>query len=200
MSPRKPRAGRENRQQEVLDAAASLFRKRGYEGTTLRGIATASGMLPGSIYFHFSSKEEIYLTVQQQGIEHLSEALTRAIKGKSDPWMRLEAACEAHLSAILDRSDYAAVLVRVAPSRDLAVWSELCAMRDAYEDLFRVLVDDLPLLPGFDRKYLRLALLGALNWSQNWYRPGQDSPALIASNIVSQFKTQMAVNPHAKAS
>ena len=199
MSTQSHRAGRENRQQDVLDAAASLFRQRGYEGTSLRGIATASGMLPGSIYFHFASKEEIFLTVQQQGIRHLSEALEKAVAGLSDPWQRLQAACEAHLVAILDRSDYAAVLVRVTPSKELAVWSQLCELRDAYEDLFRALIDDLRLPPGSDRKYLRLALLGALNWSQNWYRAGRDKPARIATTIVALFKNQLTEDPHATA-
>jgi len=194
------RAGRENRQSEVLDAAAALFRQKGYEGTSLRGIAAASGMLPGSIYCHFSSKEEIFLAVQQQGIRHLSEALDQATAGLSDPWQRLQAACEAHLCAILDQSDCAAVLVRVTAARELAVWTQVCELRDTYEDLFRNLVDDLQVPAGTDRKYLRLALLGALNWSQNWYRAGRDKPARIAEKIVSLFERQLTVKQHATES
>lgn len=194
------RAGRENRQQEVLDAAAALFRQKGYEGTSLRSIAGASGMLPGSIYFHFSSKQEIFLAVQQQGIRHLSEALGQAIAGLNDPWQRLQAACAAHLCAILDQSDCAAVLVGATASSELAVWTQVRELRDAYEDLFRALVDDLHLPAGTDRKYLRLSLLGALNWSHNWYRAGRDKPVKIAEKIVGLFKNQLTVNQHATAS
>ncbi len=50
-------------------------------------------------------------------------------------------------------------------------------MRDDYERVFVDLVADLPLRPGVDRRSLRLMLLGALNWSQTWYRPGRDDPA-----------------------
>jgi AcrR family transcriptional regulator len=194
------RVGRENRQQEVLDAAAALFRQNGYEGTSLRGIAAASGMLPGSIYFHFSSKEEIFLAVQQQGIRHLIEALDLAIAGLTEPWQRLQAACAAHLDAILDQSDCAAVLVGATASSELTVWTQVRELRDIYEDLFRALVDDLQLPAGTDRKYLRLSLLGALNWTHNWYRSGRDKPARIAEKIVSLFKHQLTVPTHVTTS
>jgi len=175
---------RENRQKEVLEAAASLFRRKGYEGTSLRDIAAASGMLPGSIYFHFPSKEDIFLAVQKQGIEHLSQALQTSICEISEPWARLEAACAAHMNVILNESDSAAVLVNVTPTRSMDVWDQLAAMRDEYEKNFRQLVDDLPLPAGTNRKYLRLALLGSMNWAHSWYRAGRDTPEQLAVEIV----------------
>jgi AcrR family transcriptional regulator len=171
---------RENRQGVVLDAAAALFSKKGYEGTSLRDIAAASGMQAGSIYCHFSSKADIFLSVQREGIRQLIEAVESAAEGLGDPWRRLEAACAAHAKTLLDESDFAAVLLHVTPSR-----------RDEYEDIFRQLVDDLPLPIGSNRKYLRLAILGTLNWSHHWYRPGRDNPEEIAAQMMRLFETQL---------
>jgi hypothetical protein len=42
--------------------------------------------------------------------------------------------------------------------------------------------------PGVDRSYLRLTLLGAINWTLIWYRPGGDSPATIARQIVALIR------------
>ncbi len=179
-----PRSGRGNRQQDVLDSAASLFRSNGFDGTSLRDIAGASGMLPGSIYFHFRSKEDIFLAVQKQGIQHLTEAILIAVKGITEPWARLEAACAAHMNVILNESDFAAVLVNVTPTRSMEVWEQLAGLRDEYEKNFRQLVDDLPLPPGTNRKYLRLALLGSMNWAHSWYRAGRDKPEQLAIEIV----------------
>jgi AcrR family transcriptional regulator len=183
--------GRENRQQAVLDAAAALYREKGYEGTSMRAIARACGMLPGSLYFHFPSKEDIFLAVQQQGIRHIIEAVTRATEGLNDPWDRLTAACEAHLNAVLDESDCAAVLIRAAPRENPAIFEKLRVLRDEYEDFFRMLVDDLHLPRGTSRKYLRLALLGALNWSQTWYRPGRDDPGRVARELIHVFRNDL---------
>lgn len=184
-------AARENRQGVVLDAAAALFSKNGYEGTTLRDIAAASGMLAGSIYCHFSSKEEIFLCVQQKGIRQMSESVEQAILGLKNPWQRLEAACAAHAKTLLDESDYAAVLLHVTPSRNLELWDSLAALRDEYENIFRQLVDELPLPAGANRKYLRLALLGALNWSHHWYQPGGEKPEEIAKQMVRLFENPL---------
>ena len=38
--------------------------------------------------------------------------------------------------------------------------------------------------PGVNRSYLRLTLLGAINWTLIWYRPGGDPPPVIAEQIV----------------
>jgi len=182
---------RENRQGLVLNEAAALFSRKGYEGTSLRDIAAASGMLAGSIYCHFSSKEDIFLSVQREGIRQLSLAVEAAIEGVDQPWQRLRAACAAHARILLDESDFAAVLLHVTPSRNLSMWDQLVVLRDEYESLFRQLVDDLPVPTGTNRKYLRLAILGALNWAHHWYRPGRDDPEAIAAQMIRMFEIQL---------
>jgi len=171
---------RENRRRSLLEAAAVLFRDKGFEGTSVRDMATASGLLPGSIYCHFPSKEHIFLAVQTQALERLNEAVQIAVRDIPDPWARLEAACIAHMTAILDENAPVAVM----PERGLALWERLAASRDEYENNFRALVDDLPVPAGTSRKYLRLMLMGAMNWVPNWYRPGRDAPQRIAVEIV----------------
>jgi hypothetical protein len=62
--------------------------------------------------------------------------------------------------------------------------TRLNEMRDAYEGQFVGLVDALPVAQGVDRRGLRLLLLGALNWTQTWYRPGRHTPRAIARYFV----------------
>lgn len=53
------------KEQEIIAAAASLFKKKGYRATTLEDIAAAVGMLKGSLYYYIRSKEELlYLVVR----------------------------------------------------------------------------------------------------------------------------------------
>ena len=175
----------ENRRQVILEAAAALFKSKGFDGTSMREIATASGILPGSIYFHFHSKDDLLLSVQRAGLEHLRTAVESALDGISEPWPRLEAACIAHMEVILGgKSSSGPALLNGPMDRDSPLWDRIGALRDEYEKIFRQLVDDLPLPPGTNRKYLRLSLLGSINWTCQWYRPGRDSPTQLAVEIV----------------
>lgn len=179
----------DNRLPAVLDAAAHLFAERGYAATSMRDIAESCDMIAGSLYYHFAAKEDLLLAVYEAGVAQLLEAARKAIAQESEPWDRLEAACAAHLETVLQRSDYAQVLVRVLPTDVPNAAASLKALRTEYERPFRELVAALPLAPDCDRAALRLMLLGALNWSRFWFAEGgRDTPRSLAKKYVSFLK------------
>ena len=175
----------------LLDAAARLFAEKGYGATSMRDIAGAAGMLPGSLYYHFASKEELLVAVYAEGVRRIKAALAPALAQPGDPWQRLEYACAAHLAGLLEGSDYGQVVIRVRPDDAPDVASRLVALRDEYEQAFSRAIQDLPLPPRTDRRALRLMLLGALNWSQTWYRSGKDSPQALARRFVRLLRDPM---------
>jgi AcrR family transcriptional regulator len=178
----------DNRRTLLLDEAARLFGARGYDSTSMRDIAAAVGMLPGSLYYHFPSKEDLLVAVYAIGMEQMLDAVLTAIAPVTDPWDRLEAAAAAHLGTLLDKRGYAAAVIADWPSSAASVRAELVRERDRYEATFRDLVAALPLGPRQDRQFLRLALLGALNWTLAWYRPSGEGPETIARRLVAQFR------------
>lgn len=181
----------DNRRQQLLDVAARLFRERGFYVTSMRDIAHEVGMLSGSIYYHFSSKEELLLAVYEEGLRHIAEQVDAAVAGRNTPWERLEAGCAAHLEALLELSDYTQVMIRVLPPEGGKVAERLLELRDQYEARFRELIDALDLPEGSDRRYLRLLLMGGLNWSHVWYHPGGDTPAIIAHRMIDLLRQRL---------
>ncbi len=173
-----------NRVKPLLDAAASQFAAKGYRETTIRDIATAVGMLPGSVYYHFASKQALLLAVYEEGVHRISSRLDESITGEMDPWQSLRKATEAHLETILDQSDYARVMIRVMPEQVPDIELDLIHLRSGYEDRFVALIDALPLQDDVDRGLLRLMLLGASNWTQIWYRAGSAPVHDIAQAFV----------------
>ena len=173
------------RRGRLIAAAARVFSQRGYEGASLREICSDAGILPGSLYYHFRSKEDLFVTVHAEGFRQINAAVDRALEGQSDPWQRLEAACAAHLAELVSGNEVAVVtgtsLFRAARP---ALQRRLDRERDAYEARFRRLIDALDLGADVDRSLLRLALLGALNWTRIWYRPRKRTPAEIARHLV----------------
>ena len=189
-SERAPR--QDNRRQHLLDAAAGLICRRGYHATSMRDIGRATDMLPGSIYYHFASKDELLVAIYAEGVRRIAERVDKAAARATDPMKRLEAACVAHLEMLLTDSDYAQVVVRVLPEDVPAVSARLTALRDDYEERFRRLIAALK-LPKARQRYARLTLLGGLNSAQAWYRPGGDSPARIARRVLECLREPLEV-------
>jgi TetR/AcrR family transcriptional regulator, cholesterol catabolism regulator len=174
----------DNRGRDVLAAAVVLFASRGFDATSVRDIAAEAGVQPASVYYHYPSKEALLVAIVDQAAAQVAEQIGSAAQSV-DPWQRLEQACVAHLTALLHGEGALRVLATEIPSRRTgAVHQAILRTRDAYEDIFRDLVAALPVRPGVDRGYLRLTLLGAINWTLIWYRPGGDPPAVIAQRIV----------------
>jgi AcrR family transcriptional regulator len=176
------------RREQLIEAAAAVFNRRGYESASLREICEAAGILPGSMYYHFHSKEDLFATVHAEGFRQLNAAIDRALKGKTDPWKRLEAAIAAHLGELVKHTDVSGVtgdsLFHSAPA---PLRRRLNRERNLYEDRFRALIGALRLASDVDQSLLRLTLLGAMNWTRNWYRPGKRTPAQLAQHLVGKI-------------
>lgn len=182
------RTGDHPRRQRLIEVAARVFNQKGYEAASLREICEAAGILPGSMYHHFRSKEDLYVKLHAEGFRQVNEALDRALQGKTDPWERLEAAIAAHLGELVKHSDVSGVtgasLFHSAPP---ALQRRLNRDRAPYENRFRELIGALPLAADVDQSLLRLSLLGAMNWTRIWYRPGRKTPPQIAHHLVDKI-------------
>ena len=66
------------RRRQVLTVASELFAAKGFEATSIRDIATAAGMMSGSLYYHFASKEELAHAVAFL-LDDLSSYITGAL-------------------------------------------------------------------------------------------------------------------------
>jgi|HubBroStandDraft_5_1064220.scaffolds.fasta_scaffold370399_1 AcrR family transcriptional regulator len=176
-----------------MDAAARLFRERGFHATSMRDIAKAVGMLSGSIYYHFQSKEEMLVAVYDEGKRRVAEAVDAAVTAETDPWQRLEAACAAHLGALIRNRDFTQVMIQTLPHEAGAAEVRIRELRRDYEQRFRRLIEDLNLPPEIDRRYLRLLLFGALNWSHVWYRTSGDSPEIVARRFLDTLRKQLDI-------
>jgi len=179
----------DNRRQALVDAAAAAFRELGYHAASMREVAGRVGMLAGSMYYHFASKDELLLAVYAEGVRRISSQVESEIEGLEDPVERLRAALEAHLDAVLDGSDYVQVVIRVLPKDAPNVEDRLVTLRSEYESVFKTLIDELDMTD--ERKhYLRLFLIGASNYAQVWYRKGGDSPRELARRLMQCVELQ----------
>jgi AcrR family transcriptional regulator len=167
----------------LLTESARLFARQGFDGTSMRDIASASGVMAGSLYYHFASKDEIFVAVHGRGMEMIETAVREALEGVTDPWERLEACAVAHLESLIN-SDFRALITPTFPRSLERMWPTLINQRDSYETLVKQLVKDLDLPESIDQTVFRLHFLGALNWTPTWFRP---NGGLKLANVARQL-------------
>ena len=89
----------------ILDAARMIFLEKGYENTSMRNIAAAINYSPGTIYFHFKDKSEIFHELHKEGFRIFLSQL-KVLDHVKDPFERLKAVGRAYIQFAQDNKDY----------------------------------------------------------------------------------------------
>lgn len=168
--------------ERILLEAARLFRHHGYAATTLREVADASGIKAGSIYYHFESKEQILGEVLDKGIQVVADAVKQrvdALPPTATARARIAAAIEGHLWGLLHHGDFTSANIRIYGQIPNAAKTRHRLVRRAYADywdqlLAGALAND-ELRSDTSTDVIRLFLIGALNWTVEWYNPQKGS-------------------------
>lgn len=98
---------RENRRDDLLEAALSLFVERGYEGTSVADLAQATDLSKAAFVYHFASKEELLFELSEPLLDELDEVVSRheAEPSTDEP---IRAAIDDYLAALCRHSRIAA--------------------------------------------------------------------------------------------
>ncbi|CBL47070.1 Transcriptional regulator [gamma proteobacterium HdN1] len=158
----------------VLRTTARLFREQGYDRTTVKEIAEACNMLPGSLHYRYQSKEDILVDLMRLGLEQASLAVSQAVAGVTEPAEQLRRGINAHLQILVSGSDMVYVLLFEWRSLRGSARREMIKLRDRYESLWaamlKLLAEQGVIRKDMDLELLRLIGLGALNWVATWFR------------------------------
>ena len=166
--------------ERILLEAARLFRHHGYAATTLREVADASGIKAGSIYYHFESKEQILGEVMDKGIQAVAQAVrerVEALPAGAGSRQRIAAAIEGHLWGLLHHGDFTSANIRIYGQIPAAAKNRHRVVRRAYADSWDRLLEEAfkrgDLRADSSKAVVRLFVIGALNWTVEWYNPQQ---------------------------
>ena len=97
--------------EKVLLAAGKLFREKGFAATTVREIASAAQMLPGSLHYRYSSKDDILVALMKRGVERAIKSVEVATAGEKSAIERLRLGLRAHLELLCNGDDSLYVLL-----------------------------------------------------------------------------------------
>jgi AcrR family transcriptional regulator len=181
----------DNRRADLIRVSARLFRERGFDGTTIRDIADAVGMRSGSPFYHFKSKQEILAAVMEEGLTAGLPAAEAIVAGDLPPRAKFHALLRAHLEIVVGEGhDFIPVLLYDWRCLTPELRERVQILRDRYDRLWQDAVKELTAagLLRSDSAVARLLLMGAINYTVLWYKPGQGSNLdQIADEAVAMF-------------
>ena len=158
---------------EILSAAAQVFRKKGFHGASMSDIASSVKLQKASLYHHVSSKQEILLALLDRALELLTEQITPLATQPADADVKLRGMIRSYLDLLAANADLAAVLLFEHRSLEPRQHARHIPNRDRFESLWRTVVVEGVKAKIFFCPNPALAvrsLLGSLNWTLTWYR------------------------------
>ncbi|PSC02903.1 TetR/AcrR family transcriptional regulator [Alsobacter soli] len=178
----------------ILDAAAYVFRRKGYAHARLSDIAKKARTQTSSIYYYFESREAIVSEVLRIANEKTASYVNAAISEQpvgATARERITAAIHGHFRIVLSDNDYTSAHMRIFDQIPEKLQEHFLKVLDQNAGIWRDLFDaaraEGAIAPDVDLSVLRLLLLGMMNWSIEWFKPGRMSVDQIADQAARLF-------------
>lgn len=177
------------RRAELLQLAAELFAARGLRATTVRDIADGAGILSGSLYHHFRSKEAMVDEILRSFLDELFDCYRKIIVSGLDSRHTLEALVVSSFDAIDHR--HAAVAIYQDEAKHLVelpqfgyIATRNIEFRELWVDVLRAGVQDGSFRPDLDIELGYRFIRDTVWVAVRWYRPGG---AMTAEAVAKQY-------------
>ncbi|OGO22406.1 MAG: hypothetical protein A2Y54_01665 [Chloroflexi bacterium RBG_16_51_16] len=177
--------------EDILDAAAQVFRIKGFHGASMADIAEVVKLQKASLYYHVTSKQDILLSLLDRALDMLTERIS-IISARSIPSdEKLRLMIRSYLQALAENPDLSSVLLFEHRSLDKKSQLRHVPNRDRFEALWREAVQEGMRTKKFNCPDVNMAvraLMGTLNWTLTWYRPaGSQTIEQIADEYTDLF-------------
>jgi TetR/AcrR family transcriptional regulator, cholesterol catabolism regulator len=180
-----------SRRDELLELAAKMFADRGLRATTVRDIADSAGILSGSLYHHFSSKEEMVDEVLRGFLDWLFTRYQEIVATEDNPMERLKGLFMTSFEAIEDR--HAQVVIYQDEAKRLADQPRFAYLEDRNKEQRKMWLDVLNqgieegcFRPDIDVDLVYRFIRDTTWVSVRWYQPGGP---LTAEEVGRQYLT-----------
>ena len=167
-------ARRKAARDQILRAAADLFRERGYPASTLDLIAGRLGMSKASLYTHFRAKEEMLAAISRETIEAFSRDLSLVLASRLSPQDKLRRVVRQHVQFVIANRSFLTVFFGEEANLPARFARALAAQKDRYDKGVERIVQE-GIRAGVFRdvppRLVVFGLLGMVNWVHKWYNP-----------------------------
>lgn len=161
-----PQTRAQDRQQRILDAALQVFSRRGYRDASVDDIAGVSGTSKGGVYFHFPSKEAIFLALLNRTTARLLEKIEGSLAAHQDPVAKADAALLAVIRTFSKHRALARLFMVEALGAGREFHRRMAEIHGEFTAIIQRHLDEAVragLIPAIDTEVAARAWFGALN-------------------------------------
>lgn len=165
-----------NKRTEIREAAARLFRDKGYAATSMRDLARAVDLKAASLYNHFESKEDILRQICFDNAHRFLEGLQEVERGTGSATEKLRALISLHIQMATE--DVTSITAFNDEWRHLnePYLSEFKTIRRDYERRFQAIIEDgvrRGELCAIDPHIATYTIFSSMRWLYDWYKSGR---------------------------
>src|SRR5579859_1550922 len=158
----------------IRKSGLRLIYEHGYEALTLRRLAADVGILPGSLYNHIRTKQDLLFALVRDHMTDLLANLDRALAGRTDPTDALTAFVRLHVTYHMERRYEVYIANSELRSLEPANRTSIVALREAYETRLVEILERGAAAGRFQVADIRVgafAIIAMLTGICAWYRP-----------------------------
>lgn len=172
----------------ILNAAASVFAAKGYHHASIRDVARESEVSLSGLYYYVQSKEELLFLIQGRAFDTLTDRLEARLDGVCDPRERLRILMENHLTYFLDNMPEMKVMSHEADSLSGEFSRGVAEKKRRLVAIAREVIQELRPDCPVDGRVATFGMFGMMNWIYTWYHTARDVPAAqLADEMCSIF-------------
>jgi len=186
----RPRADNyEERRQEILDGAASMFAERGFDGTSIATIAQKCGVSKALLYHYYESKEALLFDMLHSHCNLLVQTAERAVEMETKPQEQLNKFVKELMHLYMDSRDQHIVVLNNLHCLPNEQQIEIKMLERRVTEIVKNLLSELkPEMSDPVKSSLAMYLMGAINWTYTWFKPqGSVSPDDFADLATTVF-------------
>jgi AcrR family transcriptional regulator len=167
----------------LLAASAELMATRGFGQTSIRDVATATGLSLGGMYYYFKNKEDLLFLIQEKTFGSLLEIQEKTVADGGSADKLLHRLVKNHLAYFISQFNELKVCTFELESLKDERYENIAHLRRRYFLCMARVVGDLMGVPADEVEHHRkvrqrtLFIFGMLNWVFMWYDPEKDDPA-----------------------
>ncbi|MFS0862233.1 TetR/AcrR family transcriptional regulator [Fredinandcohnia sp. 179-A 10B2 NHS] len=162
------------KKEQILLSAINIINQKGYSGATMEDIAAELLMTKGSLYYYFKNKSDLMFQCHNFILSQATEDLEDILNREGTAVDILQSMISTHIDYAIDEKETFNMIMEPKRFFNKEQLRQVLKLRKEYEGLFDKVIQrgiDTGEFGTREPRMVRMMILGAMNWIQQWYKP-----------------------------
>ncbi|PLT33266.1 TetR/AcrR family transcriptional regulator [Bacillus sp. V5-8f] len=184
------------KREDILRSAAGILSRKGYQRTTMEDIAAELLMTKGALYYYFKNKEDLMYQCHSFILSNAVDTLGKIVAVEGTVVDKLRKAIITHIDFAINEKETFNMIIKPDQTFTDDRLMTILGQREVYAAIFDQLIQqgvDNGEFHKVDVKMVRMIILGATNWIQQWYSPKGQYNQKEVSKLFSDYLLRILI-------